>query len=88
MRSTPDTPTRCRQLLRHWRSDLDLSPRERSVLGPELAALDRQIERLEQGRLRLAVFGRVGVGKSSLLNALLGRSRFATDLAHGSTRRQ
>lgn len=88
MRSTPDTPTRCRQLLRHWRSELDLSPRERSVLGPELAALDRQIERLEQGRLRLAVFGRVGVGKSSLLNALLGRSRFATDLAHGSTRRQ
>lgn len=88
MRPTPDTPTRCRQLLRHWRSELDLSPRERSVLGPELAALDRQIERLEQGRLRLAVFGRVGVGKSSLLNALLGRSRFATDLAHGSTRRQ
>jgi len=88
MRPTPDTPTRCRQLLQRWRSELDLSPRECAVLGPELAALDRQIERLEQGRLRLAVFGRVGVGKSSLLNALLGRSRFATDLAHGSTRRQ
>lgn len=88
MRPTPDTPTRCRQLLRLWRSELNLTPRECSALGPELAALDRQIERLEQGRLRLAVFGRVGVGKSSLLNALLGRSRFATDLAHGSTRLQ
>ncbi len=36
----------------------------------------------------MAVFGRVGVGKSSLLNALLGENAFATDVAHGCTRRQ
>jgi small GTP-binding protein len=36
----------------------------------------------------VAVFGRVGVGKSSLLNALLGEEVFATDVAHGCTRRQ
>jgi hypothetical protein len=36
----------------------------------------------------VVVFGRVGVGKSSLLNALLGQERFATDVAHGCTRRQ
>jgi small GTP-binding protein len=58
------------------------------VLGPELQALDRQLQRLQQGELRLAVFGRVGVGKSSLLNALLGEQRFLTDVAHGSTRHQ
>ena len=36
----------------------------------------------------MAVFGRVGVGKSSLLNALLEEDHFSTDVAHGCTRRQ
>jgi GTP-binding protein Era len=84
----PSTPERCRLLLQQWRQDLELSGRERSLLAAELAALDRQLERLLQRRPRVAVFGRVGVGKSSLLNALLGESHFATDVAHGCTRRQ
>ena len=50
--------------------------------------LDRQLERLDQRRLRIAVFGRVGVGKSSLINALIGQRLLETDVAHGSTRRQ
>ena len=65
-----------------------MSPREASLLAGERAGLDRQLERLRQRRPRVAVFGRVGVGKSSLLNALLGQEHFATDLAHGCTRRQ
>ncbi len=88
MSARPSTPERCRQLLEQWRQQLPLSPRERSVLSGELAALDRQLHRLEQRRLKLAVFGRVGVGKSSLLNALLGHAAFATDVAHGCTRQQ
>jgi len=101
--AAPATPERCRLLLRQWRAGLEagveaasppgaspraLSPRERSELGPELAGLDQQLARLEARRLRVAVFGRVGVGKSSLLNALLGEEAFATDVAHGSTRHQ
>jgi GTP-binding protein Era len=86
--SPPSTPERCRLLLERWRGELRLSPRERSVLGPELAGLDRQLQRLEERRARVAVFGRVGVGKSSLLNALLGEPHFATDVAHGCTRHQ
>jgi GTP-binding protein Era len=84
----PSIPERARLLLERWRRQLRLSPRETSLLGGELASLDRQLERLRQRRPRLAVFGRVGVGKSSLLNALLEQERFATDLAHGCTRRQ
>ncbi|MFM7313665.1 MAG: GTPase, partial [Cyanobium sp.] len=84
----PTTPERIEQLLGHWRRDLTLTAREASLLAPELDGLDRQLRRLAERRLRVAVFGRVGVGKSSLLNALLGQHRFATDVAHGCTRRQ
>jgi small GTP-binding protein len=84
----PSTPERCEQLLLRWREGLGLTPREQASLGPELAAFDRQFTRLRRRELHVAVFGRVGVGKSSLLNALLGQARFATDLAHGCTRRQ
>lgn len=75
-------------LLTHWRQGLQLSNRERSLLAGSLQLLDGQLQRLNELRLRIAVFGRVGVGKSSLLNALLGQERFATDVAHGCTRRQ
>ena len=86
--SPPTAEQRCRLLLRRWRADLSLSAREQGRFGAELAGLERQLQRLEQGRLRVAVFGRVGVGKSSLLNALLEEDVFATDVAHGCTRRQ
>ncbi|MDP6851856.1 MAG: GTPase, partial [Prochlorococcus sp.] len=88
MNHTPSTPERCRLLLAQWHKQLSLSQRENNQLAGELIALNRQLKRLEQRRLRVAVFGRVGVGKSSLLNALLGQDVFATDVAHGSTRNQ
>ena len=88
MSQVPATPKRCRLLLEQWRSQLQLSGREQSQLGGQLQALDHQLDRLQQRRLRVAVFGRVGVGKSSLLNALLGQAAFATDVAHGCTRHQ
>ena len=75
-------------LLEHWRRRLVLSPREQSRLAPQLRAVDRQLQRLAQRRPRLVVFGRVGVGKSSVLNALLPSPCFAVDVAHGCTRQQ
>ena len=79
---------RCQLMLQEWRGDLTLSAREHSLLAGPLVGLDRQLARLRERRLRAAVFGRVGVGKSSLLNALLGEEEFATDVAHGCTRKQ
>jgi small GTP-binding protein len=74
--------------LGRWRKQLQLTAREQALLGPELRGLDQQLLRFKQGTLRLAVFGRVGVGKSSLLNALLREEKFRTDVAHGCTRKQ
>ena len=76
------------QLLEHWRADLKLSPRESSLLAGNLAHLKQQLQRLRERRLRVAVFGRVGVGKSSLVNALVGAEVMTTDVAHGCTRHQ
>ena len=84
----PPTVVRCRELLDQWRRSLQLSQREQGLLGGELVQLDRQLQRLQQHTLRIAVFGRVGVGKSSLINALIGEPLLATDVAHGSTRHQ
>ncbi|RNC91047.1 MAG: DUF697 domain-containing protein [Synechococcus sp. YX04-3] len=84
----PATTERCRLLLQRWRQDLQLTRREQGLLRGELTLLDRQLQRLEHNVLRLAVFGRVGVGKSSLINALVGQRLLETDVAHGSTRRQ
>ena len=62
----PHTVARCQLLLKHSRSQLQPSPREQGLMGGELRLLDRQLQRLQQRRLRIALFGRVGVGKSSL----------------------
>ncbi len=79
---------RCRDLLQGWRDKLELNRREQGLLAGALQLLDRQLERLDQSRLRISVFGRVGVGKSSLVNALVGQQLMATDVAHGCTRQQ
>lgn len=64
---------------------LDLTSREREGLQPEIDNLLGLQKKLEQGTLHLAVFGMVGRGKSSLLNALVGQSIFVTGPLHGVT---
>ena len=88
MTRSPSTSERCRLLLARWRDDLRLSPREQGLLRGELNLLDQQLQRLERRRLRIAVFGRVGVGKSSLINALIGQRVLPWATSVSSTRRQ
>ena len=72
--------------LRRLLEDPRLPPGVRSALAPEFAEIERMLQKLEQGEVHIAVLGEVSVGKSSLLNALLGESRFATSPLHGETR--
>ncbi len=64
---------------------LDLTPEERQGLEPNIEQLKIMLTRLEQTTVQIAVFGLVGRGKSSVLNALLGQSIFETGPLHGVT---
>ncbi|MGB3295685.1 MAG: DUF697 domain-containing protein [Phormidesmis sp.] len=64
---------------------LDLSPRERAGLETEITHLHSVLHKLETQVVHIAVFGMVGRGKSSLLNALVGQPIFQTGPLHGVT---
>jgi small GTP-binding protein len=66
--------------------NLDLTSQERQGLEAEIHSLENLVEKLDQQVVHIAVFGMVGRGKSSLLNALLGQPVFETGAIHGVTR--
>lgn len=72
--------------LRSLLDDDRIPQRVRQALDSDYAAIERLVEKLEQGQVFIAAFGRVSVGKSSLLNALLGEPAFSTSVLHGETR--
>ncbi len=72
--------------LRQWVAQLDLRPQEALGMEAELESLQTLLDKLETEVIHIAAFGLVGRGKSSLLNALLGESVFATGPIHGVTR--
>lgn len=58
----------------------------RNALKDDYEQVQSMLDKLEQGHVHIAVFGRVSVGKSSLLNALLGKNVFSTSVLHGETK--
>ncbi|MCU0566822.1 MAG: GTP-binding protein [Oculatellaceae cyanobacterium Prado106] len=72
-------------VLRDLVGNLDLTPRERTGLETEIQSLETMLDKLDRQVVHLAVFGLVGRGKSSLLNALLGQDLFETGATHGVT---
>jgi GTPase len=72
-------------VLRDLVTHLDLTPRERTGLESEINSLESMLHKLDRQVVHIAVFGMVGRGKSSLLNALLGQEIFAAGPIHGVT---
>ena len=60
----------------------------RMQLGEEYQQVQQLVDKLENQQVHIVVFGKVSSGKSSLLNALLGQSTFATSPLHGETKAQ
>lgn len=76
-----------RDSLRDLLDDHRVPPAVRATLADEYQQLQLLLEKIEHGHIHIAVFGRVSVGKSALLNALLGEVRFSTSPLHGETTR-
>jgi small GTP-binding protein len=69
-------------------SDTGVPSAVRQELLQEFSEMEVISEKLQNSEIHIAAFGRVGTGKSSLLNALLGRKVFSTSPLHGETRSQ
>ncbi len=78
--------TLARESLRDLIGDSRLPPGVRESLAYDYEAVQAMLDKVEHGHLHLAVFGRVSTGKSSLLNALIGKEVFAVSPLHGETR--
>ena len=63
-----------------------IPPQVREALSDDYRQVEAMLDKLEHGHLHIAVFGRVSVGKSATLNALIGEQRFSTSPLHGETR--
>jgi GTP-binding protein Era len=72
--------------LRALLEDPAIPPDVRESLAADYAQVEAMLDKIEHGQVHLAVFGRVSVGKSALLNALLGRDTFEVGVLHGTTR--
>jgi len=75
-----------RESLRDLVQDQRIPPEVRDALVEDYALVEAMLEKLEQGHIHVAAFGRVSVGKSATLNALLGERRFSTSPLHGETK--
>ncbi len=75
-----------RESLRELLADRRVPEEVRNALADDYRQVESMLDKLENGHIHIAVFGRVSVGKSALVNALLGEQRFSTSPLHGETR--
>jgi small GTP-binding protein len=75
-----------RESLRELLEDERVPPQVREGLADDYAQVQAMLDKLEQGHIHIAAFGRVSVGKSATLNAMLGEERFSTSPLHGETK--
>ena len=76
-----------RESLRELIEDSRLPAGVRDSLADDYRSVEVMLDKLTHGHLHIAAFGRVSTGKSSLLNALIGETRFTVSPLHGETRK-
>ena len=76
---------KARDSLEQTLADLKLTPEEERALESEIAQLRDLTQKLDDSVIEIAAFGLVSRGKSSVLNALMGREVFKSGASHGTT---
>ena len=74
-------------ILKNWWETLDLSNYEKSFFNKQIIAFNQQLFRLKEKKIRIGIYGKSGVGKSSVLNFLLKKDIFKTAVINGSTKK-
>jgi small GTP-binding protein len=80
-----DEVERARDSLEATLSGLELTKEEEGALAEEIRQLRELSRKLDETTIEIAAFGMVSRGKSSVLNALLGRDVFEVGATHGTT---
>jgi GTP-binding protein Era len=75
-----------KESLRELVEDPRIPPEVRESLAEDYRQVEAMLDKLEHGYIHIAAFGRVSVGKSATLNALLGQHEFSTSPLHGETK--
>ena len=73
-------------LLKNWWETIDLTNYEKSFFNKEIISFNQQLFRLKEKKIRISAYGKSGVGKSSILNSLLKKNIFRTNIINGTTR--
>jgi GTP-binding protein Era len=76
---------RARDTLESTLSGLKLTPEEERAMAEEIRGLQDLAKKLDDNTVEIAAFGMVSRGKSSVLNALLGKEVFKSGATHGTT---
>ncbi|MCU7835078.1 MAG: DUF697 domain-containing protein [gamma proteobacterium symbiont of Taylorina sp.] len=86
IRSGDEHLTIAKESLSHLLDDNRVPQHVRESLQEDFQQVEKMLEKIEQEHIHISVLGRVSVGKSSLLNALIGEEQFSTSPLHGETK--
>ncbi|MCP3849930.1 MAG: DUF697 domain-containing protein [Gammaproteobacteria bacterium] len=75
-----------KESLEYLLKDKRVPSQVREALSDDFQQIEQMLEKVEHEHIHISVLGRVSVGKSSLLNALIGQERFSTSPLHGETK--
>ena len=73
-------------LFQNWWQSTELTNYEKCVLNNEIITFNQQLFRLKEKIIRIGVYGKTGVGKSSISNRILQENFFHTGILNGSTK--
>ena len=73
-------------LFQNWWKSAELTNYEKCILNNEIITFNQQLLRLKEKIIRIGVYGKTGVGKSSISNKILQEKFFQTGILNGSTK--